>query len=223
MQVLRSGTLVEQLLPPIDFSDAADSRDAAIVRDVVLVIAGVVLVALCAQIVIPWHPVPLTGQTFAVLLIGGLYGTVRATLTLAAYFAIGLLGIAVFADGNSGWDYIQGPTGGYLVGFIVAAGFVGYMAERGLDRKVVPMVGALLIATAIIYALGAWWLAEWEVPSTGERFGWSAAYSSGVEPFILGDLVKLTAVAGLLPAGWKLIEKLGLYSKKPDDPAPGVV
>jgi biotin transport system substrate-specific component len=222
MQVLRSGTLIEQLLPQTDFENAADSRDAAIVRDVVLVMAGVVLVALCAQITIPWHPVPLTGQTFAVLLVGGLYGMVRATVTLAAYFAVGLLGVGVFADGSSGWDYVQGPTGGYLVGFIVAAGFIGFMAERGLDRRVVPMIGALLVATAIIYALGAWWLAEWEVPSTGEPFGWSAAYTSGVEPFILGDLAKLAAVAGLLPAGWKIAEKLGLYAKKPDDPSPGV-
>ena len=223
MQVLRSGTLIEQLVPRMRFESPADSRDAAIVRDIVLVVAGVVLIALCAQIVIPWHPVPLTGQTFAVLLVGGLYGTVRGVITLAAYVAVGLLGIGVFADGNSGWEYFQGPTGGYLIGFVLAAGLVGYMAERGLDRRVVPMIGALLLATAIIYALGAWWLAEWEVPSTGEAFGWSAAYSSGVEPFILGDLVKLAAVAGLLPAGWALAEKLGLYRKKDDDPSPGVV
>jgi len=222
MKVLHSGTLAEQLIPAVDFSNPADSRDAAMARDVALVVVGVALLTFCAQVTIPWHPVPLTGQTFAVLLIGGLYGMVRATIALAAYFTIGLLGVGVFANESGGWDYVQGPTGGYLVGFIIAAGFVGYMAERGLDRKVVPMIGVLLIATAIIYGLGAWWLAEWNLPDTGERFGWSAAYSSGVEPFLLGDMVKLVAVAGLLPAGWKLAERLGLYTKKRGDPDAGI-
>lgn len=222
MKVLRTGALVEQLIPAVDFANPADSRDAAIARDVGLVVVGVALLAFCAQVTIPWHPVPLTGQTFAVLLIGGLYGMVRATITLGAYFVIGLLGVGIFAGENGGWDYVQGPTGGYLVGFIIAAAFVGYMAERGLDRKVIPMIGVLFLATAIIYALGAWWLAEWTVPDTGEKFGWSAAYTSGVEPFLLGDMVKLAAVAGILPAGWKLAEKLGLFRKKPNDPDPGI-
>jgi biotin transport system substrate-specific component len=217
MQPNRSATLAELLVPRLE------SRDAAIARDLVLIVGGVVFIALCAQIVIPWHPVPLTGQTFAVLLIGGLYGLWRAVVTLSAYFAIGLIGLPVFADGSSGWDYVQGPTGGYIVGFIVAAGIVGFMAERGLDRRVVPMIGALLIATAAIYALGAWWLAEWNLPDTGERYGWSAAYTNGVQPFILGDLVKLAAVAALLPAGWKIVEKLGLFSRKDGERGAGIL
>jgi biotin transport system substrate-specific component len=206
---VRYGTLADALVPRVD------DRAAELVRDAVLVVAGVVLVGLLAQITVPWHPVPLTGQTFGVLLVGGVLGLWRAVASLSLYFAVGLVGLPVFQDGNNGWDYVQGPTGGYIVGFIIAAGIVGYMAERGLDRRVVPMIGAMLLGTVVIYALGAAWLAYWTPPGADEVFGWSGAYESGVQPFLLGDLVKLGAAAALLPCGWALVQRLGIGPKQP--------
>ena len=215
--------MADHLVPRLESSDASIARDAAIVRDIILVIGGVVLIALCAQVVIPWHPVPLTGQTFAVLLVGGLYGMWRAIITLSAYAGVGLLGMPVFADGGGGSSYLDGPTFGYIIGFIIAAGLIGFVAERGYDRHVLPMVGALLVGTVVIYAVGAWWLAEWVVPSTGAEYGWSNAYVNGVQPFVLGDLVKLAAVAGLLPAGWALLRKIGLTRGSEDRERPGLL
>lgn len=223
MSSQRAQTLAEYLIPRLRTSDGALARDAALVRDAILVVGGVVAVALCAQIVIPWHPVPLTGQTFAVLLVGGLYGLWRAVITLSAYAGVGLLGMPVFADGGGGSSYLEGPTFGYILGFIIAAGLVGFVAERGYDRHVVPMLGALLLGTVAIYALGATWLAGWTPEGAEQAFGWSAAYEHGVQPFLLGDLVKMAAVAGLLPAGWALVNRLGLRAGSDPRDEPEVV
>lgn len=205
---LRYGdTLADAVLP------GGDDRTTAIVRDVGLIVAAVVLISVAAQVAIPWYPVPLTGQTFAVLLSGGLLGMWRATTAMSIYFLVGVAGAPVFSDQDSGWSVITGPTGGYIIGFIVAAALVGFLAEKGADRNIVSMIGALLLGEAIIFGLGAWWLAEQALPSqAGElvRFGWSAAYESGVEPFILGDLVKLTIAAAILPLGWAGVRALGL-------------
>jgi biotin transport system substrate-specific component len=212
---LRYPTLVDAVVPRVR------DRHAALARDALLVAAGTGLVSACAQVTIPWHPVPLTGQTFAVLLVGGLLGAVRATSALALYWVVAALGAPVLADGRGGWDGITSPSGGYIIGFILAAAAVGYLSERGLDRRVIPMMGALLLGEVLIYAVGLPWLAASTVVPGEGAFGWANAYKFGLEPFILGDLVKLAAVAGLLPAGWALVGRIGLRGRD-EGPRPGI-
>lgn len=205
---LRYGdTLADAVLP------VGDDRTRAVVRDIGLIVAAVVLISVAAQVSIPWYPVPFTGQTFAVLLAGGVLGMWRATAAMSIYFLVGIAGAPVFSDQASGWSVITGPTGGYIIGFILAAALIGFLAEKGADRNIVSMIGALILGEAIIFGLGAWWLAEQDLPNAaGElvRFGWSAAYDTGVEPFILGDLLKLAIVAAILPLGWAGVRALGL-------------
>jgi biotin transport system substrate-specific component len=203
MQTTRDGTLVDALIPrPTD-------RTLAIARDAVLVGVGVLLMYAASQVAIPWFPVPLTGGTFGVLLLGGLLGMRRATLTLGLYVLIGLAGLGVFADGNAGWDYFAGSTGGYLIGYVLAVAFVGYFADRGLDRNIMSMIGVLLVANAIIYVVGVPWLAAWTPPGAEAAFGWANAYEFGLQPFIPGDVVKLFFAACLLPGGWALMRLIG--------------
>jgi biotin transport system substrate-specific component len=168
----------------------------------------VILLTIASQISIPWHPVPLTGGTFAVLLIGGLYGLRRAFLTLAAFIGLGAMGLGVFADWSGGWDTLTGSTGGYIVGYLVAACIVGWFADRGASQDVTKMVGVMLIANATIYLFGVTWLANWTPPGATEAFGWDAAYEFGIQPFVPGDIVKLFFAACLLPGGWKLMRLL---------------
>jgi biotin transport system substrate-specific component len=213
---LRYGdTLADAVLP------GGNDRVTTIVRDVVLILAGAGFVALSAQVSIPWYPVPFTGQTFAVLLVAGLLGAWRATSSLGLYALVGLLGAPVFADAAGGLSVLTGPTGGYIIGFIVAGAVVGYLCERGADRRFLSMVGVLLLGEVIIFAIGAWWLAETTIPGADARFGWSAAYQLGVEPFLLGDLFKLGIAAALLPAGWAGVEALGIRrGRRSKDPNP---
>ena len=142
------GTLLDAVFPQ------SKDRAQAITRDAILIGCAVVLMTIASQISIPWHPVPLTGGTFGALLVGGLLGLRRAAIALVIYLAIGALGAGVFADWNGGWDYFTGSTGGYLVGYLVAALFVGFFADRGATQHVMTMVGVLLIANALIYAFG---------------------------------------------------------------------
>jgi biotin transport system substrate-specific component len=183
-------------------------RAAAIGLDVALVASGVLLMTIASQISIPWYPVPLTGGTFGALLIGGLFGLRRAFLALAAYLGIGILGLGVFADWSGGWDYFIGSTGGYLVGYLVAALIVGWFADRGASEDITKMIGVMLIANATIYLLGASWLANWTPPGAAEALGWESAYELGIQPFVPGDIVKLFFAACLLPGGWQLLRWL---------------
>jgi biotin transporter BioY len=212
---VRYGTLVDALGPRVS------SRAAAVARNVVLVAAGTGLVSACAQITIPWEPVPLTGQTFGVLLVGGLLGFWRAFSALALYWAVGALGAPVFSDAAGGWSAITSPSGGYIIGFILAAAVAGYLCERGGDRTVLRMIGVLFLGNVLIYAVGVPWLAGSNIGADGADFGWSNAWTFGVAPFIAGDLVKLFAVAGLLPTGWALARKAGLRGSD-TGPTPGV-
>lgn len=193
------GTLLDSALPrPSD-------RTAALVRDAVLVGSAVLLMTIASQISIPWYPVPLTGGTFGALLIGGLLGLRRAFISLAIYLGIGILGLGVFAEWSGGWDYFTGSTGGYLVGYLVAACIVGWFADRGATRSVTTMVGVMLIANASIYLFGASWLAAWTPPGADQALGWESAYELGIQPFVPGDIVKLFFAACLLPGGWQLL------------------
>jgi biotin transport system substrate-specific component len=165
-----------------------------------LVTAGALLVALLAQVRIPlpFTPVPLTGQTFAVLLVGAALGSRRGAASLGLYTGLGLAGLPVFAGGASGLGYVFGPTGGYLLGFILSAYVIGRLAERGLERSLRTSILPFAVGTVIIYALGAIWLAFYVGPA--------AAISKGILPFLAGDAIKLALAALTLPAAWKLVK-----------------
>jgi len=172
-------------------------------RDLLLVSSGAALVALLAQlrIPLPFTPVPLTGQTFAVLLVGAALGSRRGAASLALYSLLGVAGLPVFAGGAWGAAYAFGATGGYLLGFVLAAFLVGWFAERGLERRLATSLLPFLAGTFVIYALGAGWLAFF--------VGWEKALSQGVLPFLAGDALKLILASLALPAAWNLIPRQG--------------
>ena len=148
------GITLADFLVPIRVGERMGSR----VRHIALIVVGALFVALCAQVYIPTEPVPFTGQTFGVLLVGGALGFRRGALALLLYLAIGAVGLPVFAQGKHGIDIVQGATGGYLIGFVVTAALVGRLAELGWDRHIGGSVGAMLLGTVIIYAFGVPWL-----------------------------------------------------------------
>jgi biotin transport system substrate-specific component len=175
--------------------------------DVALILGGSLLVALSAQIAmpLPFSPVPITGQTLAVLLVGALLGSRRGCLSLLTYLAEGALGLPVFAGWQAGLTHLAGPRGGYLVGFVVAAFVTGLLAERGWDRRVGTTLLAMLLGNVVIYACGVPWLAVW--------VGTARALPLGCYPFVPGDLLKLALAAWLLPSGWRVLglkERVGL-------------
>lgn len=168
-------------------------------RLVMLALTGSILMALSAKVQIPMWPVPMTMQTFAVLVIGMVYGARLAGATLLLYLAQGAMGLPVFASG-AGLAYMQGPTGGYLAGFLVAAVLVGWLAERGWDRNVALTFLANLAGTAIIFACGVAWLSV----IVG---GFEKAVVAGFQPFIAGAFVKIALAAAVLPLVWKLLPR----------------
>jgi len=170
-------------------------------RDIFLVMAGSLLIATLAQIeiLLPFPPVPITGQTFGVLLIGAVLGSNRGVAALVLYIVEGGLGLPFFAGGASGLGILTGATAGYLVGFVIAAYVVGLLAEQGLERSVRTSVIPFLAGTIIIYACGATWLAAL-------LGGFGKAIAAGVLPFLVGDTIKLIAASLALPAAWKLVK-----------------
>lgn len=181
-------------------STLADLLPATRVRTVALVVGFALLTAAAAQITIPlpWTPVPLTGTTFAVLLAGATLGWRAGTASLVLYNALALAGLPFYQDANSGWTYATGATGGYLVGFVVAAALVGLLAERHQDRSLITSVPAMLAGTAVIYVFGVTWLAHVIGADA------TTALEKGMLPFVIGDAVKLLAAGALLPAAWRL-------------------
>jgi len=189
------GITIGDFLVPIRVGESISSRS----RHLVLILAGVLLVAACAQIYIPTLPVPFTGQTFGVLLVGGALGFRRAAASLALYVLLGAVGLPIFAEGRAGLAILQGATGGYLVGFIVAAALVGRLAELGWDRHIGGAVGAMLLGSAIIYAVGVPWL------SVSLDLAPSEAIAAGMTPFLAWDAVKLVAAAAIFPVAWWIV------------------
>ncbi|MFQ6100710.1 MAG: biotin transporter BioY [Anaerolineae bacterium] len=175
------------------------TKQYARLYDVALILCGSLFVALSAQVAIylTFSPVPITGQTLAVLLAGALLGSRRGSLCLLAYLTEGALGLPVFAGGMAGPARLMGPTGGYLVGFVAAAYVTGLLAERGWDRRVGTTLLAMLLGNAAIYALGLLWLTVF--------VGIGRVLSLGLYPFIVGDLLKLALAALLLPSGWRML------------------
>jgi biotin transport system substrate-specific component len=190
-------------------SEAATLRLAVFPRpslltDALLVLSGTALVAVCAQISVklPFTPVPITGQTFAVCLVGASLGAIRGVASLSLYFLIGIIGAPVYAHQESGWDVITSASGGYIVGFVAAAAVTGALAEHGWDRRFSSAVGAMLTGNVVIYLVGLPWLAV--VLNTNL----DKTLEYGLYPFVPGDLFKLYCAAALLPAAWRGVRYL---------------
>lgn len=165
--------------------------------DVSLVLGGALLTAISAQIQIPMYPVPMTLQTFAVLLIAAAMGPLRAVMSMSLYISMGAFGLPVFAGAKALSAVL--PTAGYLVGFLVAGVVVGLLASRGLAKRPLSVAFSFAVGSAIIYIFGAGWL------MIGLGLSLEQALLGGVIPFLVGDLVKAATAAALLPAAWKLI------------------
>lgn len=170
-------------------------------RTAVGVVGFALLTAAAAQVRfhLPFTPVPVTGQTFAVLLTGAALGARAGAASQGLYLALGLIGLPVYTDLEGGWHAATGATGGYLLGFVVAAAVVGALAERRQDRSLLTSIPAMLTGTAIIYTFGALWLAHHQGISVAK------AVELGVSPFLIGDAVKLLLAGLLLPAAWRLV------------------
>ncbi len=177
-------------------------RSASWLRDLTLIILGSLFVAALAQVEIPlpFTPVPITGQTFGVLLVGAALGSKRGAASLTLYLAEGALGLPFFAGGAHGLSVLTGATAGYLLGFIGAAYVIGRLAEKGLERSVRTSFIPFLVGTVLIYACGVTWLAVM-------LGSWSKAVTFGLIPFLIGDIIKLLAASLALPAAWKLVNK----------------
>ena len=189
-----------------------------LLRDALLVAGFSLLTALCARIVIPlpFTPVPITGQTFAVLLTGAALGARRGAAAMGLYVLEGLVGLPVFAGGATGLARLLGPTGGYLLGYIAAAYLTGTLAERGWDRTIRWAAAAMAAGNVVVYLFGLPWLAVYYgwpeavargVPWLAIFLGWPKAVTGGLLPFIPGDLLKLAAATLALPGAWALLRR----------------
>ena len=183
------------------------TRVRAIVRDVLLVVGFALLTAAAAQIEIQlgFTPVPLTGQTFAVLLSGAVLGMRRGALSQLVYWMAGLTGLPFYSGGAGGWKSGTGATLGYLVGFIVAAGAIGYLAEKKQDRNFATSLPAMLLGSTFIYSCGAAWLTTYL--NIGFATGETNAISLGVAPFLVGDVIKALLAAACTTGVWAAINK----------------
>lgn len=234
MQRTEAMTLADAVFPRLQ----TDSRIALLARDLALMGGFAAFVALCAQVIVqlPWTTVPITGQTFAVLVTGGALGAWRGAGSLTIYLLVGMVGAPVFAPGSPTvagdwdahfilpWDGSHGlpwdiSSGGYLVGFIFAAGLVGHLAQRQWDRKPWVHLG-MFLGSALIYVFGVLWLAYligsgWEHPGAQKPLAdliagtgtWDKALKGGLYPFIVGDMMKLFLASLTLPAAWGLVAR----------------
>jgi len=188
-------------------AQVAGTRPSALgtaVRELLLLVAGSVFLALAARISVPlpFTPVPVTGQTLGVLLVGALYGPRRGALTVLAYLAEGVAGAPVFAAGRSGLPVLLGPTGGYLVGFVPAAALAGALAS--VTRPVWLRLAGIVLATLVIYAAGVPWLA------VAAGMAAADAVTKGLVPFLIGDALKAALAVGVTPAGAEVLARLGV-------------
>ena len=197
---LRTATLADAVLP----------RTGGLARDALLIAgSGIVLAALAqVSIPLPFTPVPITGQTLGVLLVGALLGSRRGALAMLAYLGEGLAGWPVFAGGTSAWSpsalgvpVIVGPTAGYLLAFPLAAFVVGALAERGWDRQVGSTIAMMAVGNVVIYLFGLAWL--------GQYVGYERVLALGLAPYLPGDAAKVLIAAAALPSGWRLLRARG--------------
>ena len=181
----------------------ADSLPGARARDAALVLAGATFMTLMTQIAIPVppSPVPITGQTLAVVLCGGVLGAARGSLAMLLWAAVGLF-LPVYSDGGSGLEHLTGATGGYIVGFVVAAYAVGRLAERGADRHVLVAFATFVAGQGIVFGFGVPWL------KVSADMSWSVAIHDGFALFIVGGLIKAAVAAAVLPSAWALARRV---------------
>ncbi len=206
LPVAERGITIGDFLVPIRIGERISSR----ARHAALVVLGAAFIALTAQFAIrlPDNPVPISGQTLGVLLVGGALGFRRGGLATLLYLLIAVIGVPAFAEGKAGLGVIAsfnggrlvlGATGGYLIGFLVASAVVGRLAELGWDRRLAGAVAAMAIGNIVIYLIGIPWLAA----STGYSLG--EAVSKGLVPFLIGDGLKLLIAGGLFPLAWWVV------------------
>jgi biotin transport system substrate-specific component len=175
-----------------------------ILTDAVLVLAGTGLVAGAAQISfsLPFTPVPITGQTFAVVLVGASLGTIRGVASLVLYLWLGVAGAPIYAHHAHGWSVVTSANGGYIVGFVLAAAVTGFLAERRWDRSLSSSISSMLTGNVIIYLVALPWL------SVVLNTNLEKTLEYGLYPFVPGDIFKLYVAAALLPGAWKLVERI---------------
>jgi len=197
------GITIGDFLVPVSLGERMSTR----VRHIALMVAGALFIALTAQLVIPLDPVPITGQTLGVLLVGGALGSKRGGFSTLLYIVLGFF-LPVYAGhaqgidhivGSTGGHVVLGATGGYLVGFVIAAAIVGRLAELGWDRNFIGAVAAFIVGNLVIYAVGVPWL----MLATG--LGINAAIAGGLTPFLLGDGLKILVAAAVFPAAWWIV------------------
>ena len=182
----------------------ADAFPRSTVRNAVLVVGGAAFVGLAAQVAVPlpWTPVPVTGQTFAVLLTAAALGTWRGVASMLLYALMGVVGVPWFAGGSSAF---QGGalvvSFGYIIGFIAAAAIVGHLAERGATRTALRTAGLMVLGNVVIYSIGVLWLAA------AIDVSLARAIELGAQPFLLGDSLKVALAAGLFPMAWRAVDR----------------
>lgn len=181
----------------------ADALPGARARDLALVFAGALFMALMTQIEVPvpGSPVPITGQTLAVVTCGAALGANRGALAMLLFASAGLF-LPIYSDGGSGFDHIAGATGGYIIGFIAAAYAVGYLAERGADRKVLVAFASFVVGQLIVFGVGVPWL------KVSADMPWSEAIHDGFTIFIVGGLIKAAIAAAVIPSAWRLVRRV---------------
>lgn len=197
------GLTIADFFVPIEVGERLNSR----VRDLVLVITGALFIYLTSRLAIPipGNPVPITGQTFGVLLVGGALGLRRGFSAVTLYVLLGVVGLPFFAEGKGGMAVIWGASGGYLIGFVAMGAIVGRLAELGWDRKFVGALGAMLVGSVVLYAIALPWLKI----VTG--MSWQETIQTGLVPFLLGDTLKAALAAVLFPVAWWVV------GRRPDD------
>jgi biotin transport system substrate-specific component len=195
-----SGAMARTLMSPADARSGSWKDQANTwLFSALLVLGGSLFVALCAKIrlPLPFTPVPVTAQTLGILLAGSLLGRRLGLWSMVLYLAMGIGGLPFFTGEGTGWSYLMGATGGYLLAAPLAAALVGWLAERGWDRRVLTMALSMVLGNAVIYLLGVAWLAA--------LIGIQAAVMKGLLPFIIGDVFKIAIACAVLPGGWRLL------------------
>ena len=183
-------------------------KTSALIYNIILVIGGSLIIALSAhlKVLLPFSPVPVTAQTFTVLIIGALLGAKLGSLSVIAYLIEGIIGLPFFSSG-AGYTVLLGFTGGYLIGFIPAAYLTGFLAQKGWDKRIATTILAMILGNLVIYTFGLLWLCRLMGISKSVLY-------TGLYPFIIGDILKIALAAALLPAGWKLLKYGGLDLKR---------
>ena len=191
------GITLADFLVPIGIGERLGVR----VRNIALIVAGALLIYLTARIAlpVPGSPIPVTGQTFGVLLATGALGFRRGVSSVLLYVLIGLVGLPWFAEGKGGLNVILGASGGYLIGFVLAGAIVGRLAEIGWDRRIHGVIAAMLIGNVVIYLVGVPWLMAVAHLDLGDGI------AKGVAPFLIGDAIKLALAAAAFPVAWWIV------------------